>query len=281
LHITDCHIHIQPYEMFKAGPMEVMRKARGKFDDIIEYSRSPKSLLKYLDSIGVERAMLINYVAPEVMGLTSGVNEWVARYCAENPRRLLSCGSVHPRHSSNVQADMEHLVRLGIRMIKVHPPHQLLFANDYVHGVKELEVIYRTAEQHGIPVMVHTGTSIFPGARNRYGDPIFLDDVAVDFPNLKILMAHGGRPIWMTTAFFLLRRHRNVYLDVSGIPPKLLLQYFPRLKEIASKTLFGTDWPSPGVKDIKQNIDEFRSLPLTEEMKEQILSKTALTIWPA
>jgi predicted TIM-barrel fold metal-dependent hydrolase len=278
--ITDCHIHIQPYEMFKAGPMEVMRKARGKFDDIIEYARSPKALLGYLDSVGVERAMLINYVAPEVMGLTAGVNEWVAKYSKENPRRLLSCGSVHPRHTSNVQADMDQLARLGIRMIKIHPPHQLLFANDYLNGVKELEVIYRTAERHGIPVMIHTGTSIFPGARNRYGDPLFLDDVAVDFPNLKILMAHGGRPIWMQTAFFLLRRHRNVYLDISGIPPKLLLQYFPRLQEIASKTLFGTDWPSPGVKDIKQNMDEFRALPLPEAVKEQILSKTALSIWP-
>lgn len=280
MQITDCHIHIQPYEMFKAGPIEVMRKARGKFDDIMEYSRSPKSLLKYLDSVGVERAMLINYVAPEVMGLTSEVNDWVASYCKENPRRLLSCGSVHPRHTTNVRGDMEHLVRLGIRMIKIHPPHQLLFANDYVNGVKELAVIYRVAEQHGIPVMVHTGTSIFPGARNRYGDPLFLDDVAVDFPNLKILMAHGGRPIWMQTAFFLLRRHRNMYLDISGIPPKQLLQYFPRLQEIAIKTLFGTDWPSPGVKDIKQNIDEFRALPLPEEVKEQVLSKTALTIWP-
>jgi len=280
LFITDCHIHIQPYEMFKAGAIEVMRKARGKFDDIMEYSRSPKALLKYLDSVGVERAMLINYVAPEVMGLTAEVNEWVANYCRENPGRLLSCGSVHPRHSANVQADMEQLVRLGIRMIKIHPPHQLLFANDYVNGVKELAVIYRTAEQHGTPVMVHTGTSIFPGARNRYGDPLFLDDVAVDFPNLRILMAHGGRPIWMTTAFFLLRRHRNLYLDISGIPPKLLLQYFPRLQEIAAKTLFGTDWPSPGVKDIGQNIAEFQALPLTEEVKEQILSKTALTIWP-
>jgi uncharacterized protein len=278
--ITDCHIHIQPYEMFKPGPIEVMRRARGKFDDIMEYSRSPKALLHYLDTVGVDRAMLINYVAPEVMGLSAEVNDWVARYCKENPRRLLSCGSVHPRHTTNVQADVEQLVRLGIRMIKIHPPHQLLFANDYLNGVKELGVIYRMAENHGIPVMVHTGTSIFPGARNRYGDPLFLDDVAVDFPHLKILMAHGGRPIWMQTAFFLLRRHRNVYLDISGIPPKLLLQYFPRLQEIAFKTLFGTDWPSPGVKDIKQNIEEFCALPLPEPAKEQVLAKTALSIWP-
>jgi predicted TIM-barrel fold metal-dependent hydrolase len=85
----------------------------------------------------------------------------------------------------------------------------------------------------------------------------------------------------MKTAFFLIRRHSNVYLDISGIPPKTLLNYFPRLDEIASKTLFGTDWPGPGVPDIKQNLDEFRALSLTEEIQQQILSKTALSIWPA
>jgi hypothetical protein len=169
---------------------------------------------------------------------------------------------------------------LGIRLIKIHPPHQLIYANDYLNGVKELETIYRAAEANGIPVMIHTGTSIFPAARNKYGDPIYLDDVAVDFPGLKILMAHGGRPIWMKTAFFLLRRHRNVYLDISGIPPKLLLEYFPRLEEIAKRTLFGTDWPSPGIPDIKKNMDQFQELALSVEIKEQILSKTALGIWP-
>ncbi|HZQ48179.1 MAG TPA: amidohydrolase family protein [Verrucomicrobiae bacterium] len=278
--ITDCHIHIQPYELFKPGPIEVMTKARGGFDDILEYCKSPKALLKYLDSVGVDRAVLINYVAPEVMGLTGEVNQWAVNYCKEDPKRLISCGSVHPRHSSNVQADMDAILRMGIRMIKIHPPHQLLFPNDYYNGIKELEIIYRTAENHGVPVMVHTGTSIFPGARNKFGDPLFLDDVAIDFPKLKILMAHGGRPIWMQTAFFLLRRHKNVYLDISGIPPKLLLQYFPRLEEIAYKTLFGTDWPSPGVADIKQNKDQFLALPLSQQAKDQVLSKTALTIWP-
>jgi hypothetical protein len=175
---------------------------------------------------------------------------------------------------------MEQIVRLGIKLIKIHPPHQLLYPNDYVNGVKELEIIYRAAEANGIPIMVHTGTSIFPGARNKFGDPIYVDDVAVDFPQLKILLAHGGRPLWMDTAFFLVRRHRNVFLDISGIPPKTLLKYFPRLEEIAHKTLFGTDWPGPGVPEIEKNLAEFRALPLTEAAKHQILSKTALEIWP-
>ncbi len=266
--------------MFKPHALELMKKNRANYDDIAEYCRNPKAFLSYLDAAGIDRAVLINYVAPEVIGFTNGVNQFIADYTRENPKRLLSCGSLHPRHTANVMADMEQLLRLGIRMIKIHPPHQLLFPNDYLKGVNELEIIYRAAEGNGIPVMFHTGTSIFPGARNKYGDPMYIDDVAVDFPKLTILLAHGGRPLWMDTAFFLIRRHRNVYLDISGIPPKTLLEYFPRLEEIASKTLFGTDWPGPGVPDIKKNLMEFRALPLKPETQNQILSKTALSIWP-
>ena len=268
-------------EMFRPEALELIRGTRSNFEQIAEYCRSPKAFLKYMDTVGIDRGVLINYVAPEVIGFTTEVNQWIADYVKENPVRLISCGGLHPRQSHNILADVEHLLRLKIRMIKIHPPHQLLFPNDYLNGVSELEVIYRAAEANGVPVMFHTGTSIFQGARNRYGDPIFVDDVAVDFPRMKILLAHGGRPLWMNTAFFLLRRHSNIYLDISGIPPKALLQYFPRLEEIAHKTLFGTDWPGPGVPDIKKNLDDFRALPLKEEVKQQILSKTALSIWPA
>jgi len=71
-----------------------------------------------------------------------------------------------------------------------------------------------------------------------------------------------------------------MYLDISGIPPKKLLEYFPRLSETAHKTLFGTDWPGPGVPDIKQNVDDFRALAIPETMREQIFSRTAASIWP-
>ena len=266
--------------MLKPAALELIRKKRANFEEIASYTRSPKAFLGYLDRCGVDRAVLINYVAPEVLGFTAEVNQFVADYVKEDPKRLIPCGSVHPRHTSNILADVEHILRLGIRMIKIHPPHQLLSPNDYLSGMKELEIIYRAAEGNGIPVMFHTGTSVFPGARNKYGHPIYVDDVAVDFPKLKILLAHGGRPLWMDTAFFLIRRHPNVYLDISGIPPKTLLKYFPRVEEIASKTLFGTDWPGPGVPDIQRNLDDFRALPLKAGAQDQILSKTALSIWP-
>src|ERR1700683_1917497 len=268
-------------EMVKPAALELIRRRRPHFEQIAEYCKSPKAFLKYLDAAGVDRAALINYLAPDVIGFTSEVNQFIADYTKEDPKRLISCGCLHPRHSHNIMADVEQILRLKIRMIKIHPPHQLLFPNDYLRGVKELEIISRAAKANGIPVMFHTGTSIFPRARNKYGDPMYVDDVAVDFPKLRILLAHGGRPLWMQTAFFLIRRHPNVYLDISGIPPTALLKYFPRLDEIAHKTLFGTDSPGPGVPDIKKNLDEFRALPLTENLQQQILSKTALSIWPA
>lgn len=278
--ITDCHVHIHPLQMFKPAVLELIKRGRANFEQIAEFCEAPKPFLKYLDAAGVDRAVLINYVAPEVIGFTEGVNEYIAEYTKECPRRLISCGGLHPRTSKNIMADVEQILRLKIRAIKIHPPHQLLFPNDYLHGVKELEIIYRAAEANGIPIIFHTGTSIFAGARNRYGDPMYIDDVAVDFPKLKILVAHGGRPLWMDVAFFLVRRHPNVFLDISGIPPKTLLHYFPRLEEIASKTLFGTDWPGPGVPDIGKNLEEFRALPLSEAARQQILSGTASGIWP-
>lgn len=278
--ITDCHIHIQPLELFNPRALALMKAKRPNWLQIEQFSASPKAFLEHLGQAGVHRAVLINYVAPDVIGFTAAVNPWIANYCKASPKRLLPCGSLHPRHSSNVARDMEELVRLGIRLIKIHPPHQLLYPNAYLNGMKELEIIYRTAEREGIPVMFHTGTSIFPGARNKFGDPIYVDDVAVDFPKLRILLAHGGRPLWMDTAFFLVRRHPNVFLDLSGIPPKTLLRYFPRLEEIAAKSLFGTDWPGPGVPDIKKNVDDFRALPISDAAKQQMLSRTAAAIWP-
>ena len=266
--------------MFRPHALELMKRHRPNFERIAEFTRSPQSFLKYLDAAGIDRAVLINYVAPDVIGFSSGVNQFIADYVKADPKRLIPCGGIHPRQSRNVEAEMEQILRLKIRMIKIHPPHQLLFPNDYLNGVTELETIYRAAEANGIPVMFHTGTSIFPGARNRYGDPIFIDDVAVDFPKLKIILAHGGRPLWMQTAFFLLRRHPNVFLDISGIPPKSLLKYFPRLDEIADKTLFGTDWPGPGVPEVKENLDAFCALPINQAIQQQILSQTALSIWP-
>jgi len=280
--ITDVHIHIQPWRELRPQVLEVMWRDRGvDRDHLIQLMEDPTALLEVMDRAGVWRAGLVNYPSPDIMGFTDATNTFAATYARANPERLLPYGGVHPRFTRDPAGDVDRLVDLGIRLVKIHPPHQAFPANAYTDGLTALGEIYRQCEARRLPVMIHTGTSIFPGARSKYGKPLELDDVAIDYPDLRIVMAHGGRPLYMEEAFFVLRRHPRVWLDVSGIPPTRLLEYFPRLAELADRVVWGTDWPSPGVKDMRANIDQFLALPLSDAHKRAILETNALALFPA
>lgn len=277
--VFDVHIHIQPWEMVRPEVLALIDDA--SHADAKEILSSPENVLRHLDANGVERACCINYVAPDVMGFTREVNDWIANFTRGHRDRLVAVGSVNPRLERDVASEIRRVLDLGIGLIKIHPPHQLVAANAYRFDLPQQAEIYRACEERGVPVMIHTGTSIFPGARNVYADPMPVDDVAVDFPRLKIIMAHAGRPLYGETAVFLARRHRNVFFDLSGIPPKSLLKYVPRLPDLASKALWGTDWPSPGVVSIRRNIEEFRALNLGAEIEQRILWDNAAALFRA
>lgn len=278
MRVFDTHIHIQPFHMMKPDVQATFwqKKDRAMFEAFVA---DPARLLRQMDEDGIERVGLINYVSPDVMGFTNEVNAWMVRYASADPSRLIAFGSVHPAFTDDPAGDTDRVIDMGVRALKIHPPHQRFRANAYLDGLPGLAEVYRRAEAAGVPVTVHTGTSVFPGARSRLGDPMDVDDVAVDFPKLKILLAHGGRPIWMDAAFFVIRRHPNVFLELSGIPPSKLLEYFPRLEEIAHKTVWGTDWPSPGIKSMRQNVEQFLALPLSDEARRRILYDNALEVF--
>ncbi len=276
--ITDCHVHINPLWEMRPDAARLLAHGHPAESRIL---REPTAFLEYLDRSGVERAVLVNYVAAEVIGYTESANDFVSAYARADPERLIAVGGIRPDHP-DPEREIERLARdLGIRGIKLHPPHQLFSPNAYVDGkLPSLRGVYAACERLRLPVIIHTGTSIFPRARNKFSDPIFVEDVALDFPDLTIVLAHGGRPIWMETATFLARRFPNVWLEVSGVPPSRLLTYFPRLAQLAEKTLFGTDWPGPGVKDIRANLDAFRALPLPADAQRRILDENPRRVFP-
>jgi predicted TIM-barrel fold metal-dependent hydrolase len=277
--VTDAHIHVQPFHMMPPAVAATFWQGKPNRAELEGYAADPRALLARMDADGIDRVGLINYVSPDVMGFTDEANPWMVRYAASDPSRLIAFGSVNPRFTRDVAGATARVIEAGARALKVHPPHQIFRANAYLDALPGLADLYRVGQDAGVPVTIHTGTSVFPGARSRLGDPMDVDDVAVDFPKLTILLAHGGRPVWMESAFFLVRRHPNVHLEVSGIPPAKLLEYFPRLEEIAAKTIWGTDWPSPGVKSMRSNVDAFLALPLGEATKRAILSENAARIW--
>ena len=279
MHVIDAHIHIQPFHMMKPDVQRTFWQKKTNREELESYAADPRKLLRQMDLDAVERVGLINYVSPDVMGFTGEVNAWMMNYASADPSRLIPFGSVHPAFTHDPGGETDRVIEMGARALKIHPPHQLFRANAYQDSLPGLAEVYRRAEAAEVPVTIHTGTSVFPGARSRFGDPMDVDDVAIDFPKLRILLAHGGRPLWMDAAFFVVRRHPNVFLEVSGIPPVKLLEYFPRLEEIAHKTVWGTDWPSPGITSMRQNIDQFLQLPLSETARRRILYDNAVRVF--
>jgi len=260
LRVFDCHVHVPPWEEMKPAARQTFLRHWREPELLMRAMTDPEELLRLMDAEGIERAALINYPAPEVMGFGHTVNAWASRFAAGREDRLVAVGSVHPDWPGDAGTETARLFEeLGIRMLKIHPPHQLFATNAYRGGAENLRRIYETAERFRRPVMIHTGTSVFPGARNVYADPMPADDVAV---------------------VFLARRHPNVHLDLSGIPPKKLLDYLPRLEEISEKCLWGTDFPSPGVLSMRKNVEEFLALPLSEGAKRRILFDNAAALIP-
>jgi predicted TIM-barrel fold metal-dependent hydrolase len=281
LRITDVHVHIMPWRMMKPAVAEVIwRDMPAEADRLRAIMDDPALLLEVMDSEGIDRVGLVNYVSPHVMGWTPEVNDFSVRYASHAPERLIPYGGVDPRTCPDAAAEMRRIADLGVRVVKIHPCHMRVAANAYTEGLDALATIYRECEARGVPVMIHTGTSVFPGARSKYGNPMELDDVAIDFPDLRIVMAHGGRPLWMAEAFFILRRHPNVWLDLSGIPPRRIPEWFPQLEQVAHKVLWGTDWPSPGVTSMRRNVEQFLALPYPEPFARAVLEENARRLLP-
>lgn len=268
--VVDFHLHIGSKKLWPPWVVEWLFKFRetSGLDQVLDARgvMRPEALDKLLEQAGVEYGVVLAELSPITTGVVT--NEFVAEFCAKSKRLIPFC-NINPHLTANPARELGRCVNeLGCRGLKLHPPHQHFYPNDRI-----LYPLYAKAEELQIPILIHTGSSIFKGARLKYGDPLFLDDVAVDFPDLPLILAHAGRGFWHDQAFFLSQLHATIYLEISGLPPKNLLQHFPRLEKIADKVIFGSDWP--GVPGIKANINAIRSLSLSEEAKAKILGENA------
>ncbi|MBC7346411.1 MAG: amidohydrolase [Clostridia bacterium] len=265
--VVDFHIHCLPYDEYAPQAWAWVEQQQGeKLEALVARYGSTAGLEQMLVEAGVDYAVVVAELCPVTTGVCR--NETVARIC-RGSSRLIPFASLDPHVLAEPARELRRLVREeGFRGLKLYPTYQLFYPNEAL-----IYPIYAAAEELGIPVMVHTGSSVFRGSRLKYGDPLYLDDVAVDFPDLKLIVVHGGRGLWYDKAFFLARLHPNVYLEVAGLPPQRLLTYFPELERVADKVLFGSDWPT--VRSVKANIEAVRRLPLAEEVKEKILGGNA------
>ena len=268
--IIDFHVHIFAKADYRPCVRELVERSLGMdFDSVVDEVVTPKGMRALLEAHGVECAVGLAEQNPLVSGTCD--NDYVAEFCHESGI-LIPFASINPFVMAHPAVELERAVcELGCRGLKLYPSYQYFYPNDPM-----LYPVYAKAEKLGIPVMFHTGSSMFRGTRLKYADPLWLDDVAVDFPDLKIVQAHSGRGFWYDRAFFMARLHKNVYMEISGLPPSNLLSYFPDFERNADKIIFGSDWPA--TPDIRGNIAGIRALPLKERTKDQILGENAAMV---
>jgi len=267
----DFHIHLAKEEEVHPWAHDWMSKWEKEGGPSYNYIlSSPENFREFLKKEGIDYAVVLAEISPITTGITT--NESVSKFCETLKDCVIPFCNINPYLLPDPKAELIKCVKeLDFKGIKLYPSYQQFYPND-----SRIYPIYETAVEFDIPVMIHTGSSIFKGSRLKYADPILLDDVAVDFPELKILMVHGGRGFWYDRAFFLAQLHKNFYLEISGLPPSKLLEYFPNLEKIADKVVFGSDWP--GVPGVKKNMDEIRKLGIKEEIVDKILGLNARKI---
>jgi predicted TIM-barrel fold metal-dependent hydrolase len=203
-------------------------------------------------------------------------NEEVAELAAQHSDILIPFASIDPHKGKmGVREARRMIEHYGVKGFKFHPTFQGFYPNDRL-----AYPLYEVLAEHGAIGLFHTGqTGVGSGMRGgngmrlKFSNPIYLDDVAVDFPDMPIVMAHPSFP-WQEEALAVATHKPNVYIDMSGWSPKyfppLLVRYANTL--LREKMLFGSDWPmiSP-----ERWLADFEKIDIKDDVRPLILKDNA------
>jgi uncharacterized protein len=213
------------------------------------------------------------------MGHRRYSNEEVARIAAENSDIMIPFASIDPHKGKLGVREARRLIKdFGVKGFKFHPSAQGFLPND-----KMAYPLYEVIAEAGLTALFHTGqTGVGSGMRAgfgirlKYSNPMYLDDVAVDFPDMTIIMAHPSFP-WQEEALAVCQHKPNVYIDLSGWSPKyfppILVRYANSL--IKNKVLFGSDYP---VISPDRWMKDFEAIDIKPEVRPLILKENAVKL---
>lgn len=269
----DTHVHIES-ELKDNEAADAARKYFGnagvsyKREDLAEYYRSR--------NIGC----VVFSVDERLTGRPQVPNTEVIEFARQNSDFMMAFASVDPMRGQDAVTEARSLIRGGgVSGFKLHPPLQQFAPND-----RAAYPFYEVMAEHKLPVIFHTGHSGIGtgmpgggGIRLKYGNPMDIDDVAVDFPDMKIILAHPSFP-WQDEAISVCMHKPNVYIDLSGWSPKYfsptLIQYANTV--IKKKVLFGSDYP---LLAPDRWLADFEKLPIKDEVRPLILKENAMRLF--
>ncbi len=232
----------------------------------------PAALEAHFAAEGVDTALLFTEYSPKATGIQPV--EDVLPLVAAHPARFRLVGNVNPHLHFPLGEEVQRQLDLGAVAIKLHPVHGGFAPND-----RALYPAYEVCRARGVPVIVHCGTSSFPGSMNRFADPVLLDEVVGDFPTMDVVLAHGGRGWWYDAAAFMALARPTVWLELSGLPPRRLPEYYAAHSwaRLTRRMIFGTDWP--GVPGTAANARAVAALLPDEETVGLVLGGNAAQVF--
>jgi uncharacterized protein len=268
----DVHVHLEHEDAGSSADAAAAQHFRGAA------ARGPAALADYYRSRRL--ACVVFTVDERLTGRPAVSNDEVARFAADNADIAIAFASIDPHRGADGVRQVRALVDAGrVRGLKLHPPLQQFFPSDRL-----AYPLYEVFAEAKLPVLFHTGHSgIGTGMRAgggihlKYGNPMDIDDVAVDFPDMPIILAHPSFP-WQDEAISVCMHKPNVYIDLSGWSPK----YFsPTLVQYANtvlkhKVLFGSDYPwiTPD-----RWLADFEKLAIRDEVRPLILRENAARLF--
>ena len=253
----DAHCHIYPEA--------IAERAVAGTDNFYSlhsvYKGTVSDLIEKGTTAGIDR-FIVQSVATSPKQVKS-INEFIAKEVSLYPDKLTGLGTMHPE-SNDIKGDIEHLLELGLKGVKLHPDIQAFKIDDY-----RCLKIYELCEEKGLAILMHTGDS-----RYDYSNPNRMLPILEIYTNLTVIGAHlGGWSMW-EEAKEKLAGHKNFYVDTCSCFPFMKKEKALELirRYGADKVLFGTDYP---MWDYKRELDYFLSLGLDESEKESILNINA------
>lgn len=266
----DMHVHIDRHE----DGHEVNEAVRKYFGAASDSPTGP-ALAEYYRSRNI--GCVVFSVDERLTGRKQVPNEEVAAFAAENSDIMIAFASVDPTRGPEAVREARRLIATGgFRGFKLHPPVQQFHPND-----RAVYPFYEALAAARMPVIFHTGHSgIGTGMRGgggvhlKYGNPMDIDDVAVDFPDMPMVMAHPSFP-WQDEAISVCLHKPQVYIDLSGWSPKYfsptLVQYANTL--LKQKMLFGSDFP---LITPDRWLADFEKIAIRDEVRPLILKENAI-----
>jgi predicted TIM-barrel fold metal-dependent hydrolase len=269
----DVHVHAPRQDA--GGPSE-REQAMDTYFRSTERPRTPQDMAAKYKSLDMF-AVVFTIDAETTTGEKYTGNDYVAQIARDYPEQFIGFGSVDPWKGKAAVVEAERCYsQLGLRGLKFHPLTQQFFPND-----ERFNPLWDACQQLGLVVLFHSGTTAVGagqpgggGIKLKYGRPIpYVDDVAADFPNLTIILAHPAFP-WQDEQLAMLVHKPNVYMDISGWSPKyfspLLVQYANTIAQ--DKVMFGSDYPA---LTPERWLSDFEQAAFRDEIRPKILLENA------